>query len=102
MKTTRLLGLAFLALLVVSAMTATTATAFPEFKELPSPRTFTSKGGVGKAETSTGENIECETDSGTGEITGRFSVGKIFLRFGRCLAKVGGKTCTIKSTNTTV
>ncbi len=91
-------GLALVAMLAVGVLTSSAASAaIPTFKLTAKTTKFTTKSGTGQLESSTGEKIECASDSGTGEITGELTVGKVVVVFNGCTGTRAGRTCKVKS-----
>jgi hypothetical protein len=99
MKLARLVSLALVTVFAIAAVGASAASAFPEFKVLPSVKTFKGESGVGLL-TASSEEVKCTTDGNTGEVTTMDSVGKVTVTFSGCKVTNKKGTCTIKSTNT--
>jgi hypothetical protein len=98
MKVSRLAGLVVMAVLAMSLMTAAVASAAaPEFNPA-TPQAFTGESGTGALLAAGGAaNIECKSDSNTGEVEGAKTVGSVVVTFSNCTATSGTKTCTAKS-----
>lgn len=65
----------------------------------PGHRGLKVTGGISKLTTG-GSSVSCTNDSGTGEITGETTVGRLVITFTGCRSKNGsGPECTVKSTS---
>lgn len=95
MRSTRLAGLALVAVLVVSLIVASIASGAPEFK--PTGATFTASGKhlIIEAER---EPVECAAYMWSGEISKPTLAGNVFIRFLACTGKnFDGETCPVMS-----
>jgi hypothetical protein len=98
MKIARLVGVLLIAVFALSAVAASTAfAAEPEFKVLPSVKTFKTTSGAGTLKAGSIATTTCAADSSGGEITGMTTVGKVKVTFTGCKISGNSKVCTAKS-----
>jgi hypothetical protein len=98
MKPARLAGIALIAILAISLVSAAAATAaLPEFK--PASGTFKTLTLGNTTLTGGGNTLTCAASTGSGEITGAMSVGKVLVKFTGCTGENSSHTtCVVKST----
>jgi hypothetical protein len=100
MRIVRLAGPVLVAILAMSLMAASAALAAPEFK--PTGATFTGTSGTSTLAAATGEEVTCESDVSSGQVTSSTLAGNVVVHFLGCSGKTAaGAKCTVKSTNTT-
>jgi hypothetical protein len=97
MKLARLAGVVVIAIFAMSLLAASAASAaLPEFK--PASGTFKTLALVNSILTGGGNTVTCAHSTGSGEITGAMSVGKVLVKFTGCVAKnASNATCVTKS-----
>jgi hypothetical protein len=97
MKPARLAGVALIAILAMSLVSAAAASAaLPEFK--PASGTFKTSTLGNTTVTGGGNTVTCTHITGSGEITGAMSVGKVLVKFTGCTGEnVSKTTCVVKS-----
>jgi hypothetical protein len=97
MKLARLAGAVLIAIFAMSLLAASAASAaLPEFK--PASGTFKTLALGSSTLTGGGNTVTCTASTGTGEITGAMSVGKVLVKFTGCQVETAGKaTCVVKS-----
>ncbi len=101
MKLIKIMGLCLVAAFVMSAVTSAVASAAePEFR-FEGSKKFSYTSQAGKLETSNGEEVNCKTTSGTGEIegtSGSKKVTEVKIAFHGCTSTILAKTYKCKST----
>jgi hypothetical protein len=97
MKLARLAGAVLIAIFAMSLLAASAASAaLPEFK--PASGTFKTLALGLSTLTGGGNTVTCSHSTGTGEITGAMSVGKVLVKFTGCQVEIPSKaTCAAKS-----
>jgi hypothetical protein len=97
MKLARLAGAVLIAIFAMSLLAASAASAaLPEFK--PASGTFKTLALGPSTLSGSGNTVTCSHSTGTGEITGAMSVGKVLVKFTGCVSKNGsGVTCVTNS-----
>lgn len=99
MRPARLAGLILVALLAMSiAAASTTAATLPTFNP-GTANTFTGASGPGVLTANNGtEEIDCASDTSTGEITNTMNVGDVFVHFFGCTSTgTGGSGCATQN-----
>jgi len=99
MKPARLAGVALIATLAMSLVSVAAASAaLPEFK--PASGTFKTLTLGNTTVAAGGNTLTCSHITGSGEITGAMSVGKVLVKFTGCKAEnVSKATCVVRSSS---
>lgn len=99
MKVARLVILVFVVTLAMNAVgTSPTLASSPEFRVLPSTKTFSSTSGVSIMAAAT-TSLTCHAHTAKGEITSMDAVGKLVVTFNGCVVQTG--SCTAKANSVT-
>jgi hypothetical protein len=96
MKRHGVAGTILVAALAFAVLCAGSASAYPSFSPLPSIKRYEATTGS-TTFAAAGNTVTCERGTGLGEITGRYTVGRVVLKLSACKAKASGATCTINS-----
>jgi hypothetical protein len=99
MKLARLAGAVLIAIFAMSLLAASAASAaLPEFN--PAKGTFKTLALGSSILAGGGNTVTCAASTGTGEITGAMSVGKVVVKFTNCVAKnASNATCVARSSS---